>query len=56
MLCPKCNNELVVDHIKTVEIDGVATTSYYYTCLNPKCEDYLKIINGDGKGKIKEEE
>ena len=54
MLCPNCNTELLVDHVSTVVIDmetQETQTNYFYTCFNPKCPSYRKIINGAEEGK-----
>lgn len=52
MLCTKCKTELALDHIteNTDPDTGTKTTSYFYTCTNPPCENYLKILNGYEKG------
>lgn len=51
MLCPNCKNELMVDHVtSTTDTEGATTTSYFYSCLTPQCQNYRKIINGSEEG------
>lgn len=52
MLCPQCKTALMLDHVSehTDEETGTKVTSYFYTCTNPPCENYLKILNGYEKG------
>ena len=38
MLCPNCNLETFIDHVKT-EGD---TTRYTYVCMNKFCTEYRK--------------
>ncbi|MDD4564830.1 MAG: hypothetical protein PHE79_05065 [Eubacteriales bacterium] len=53
MICPNCNNAVILSHVtSTTEIEtGETTTHYYYTCLDPRCPSYLKVINGSEEGK-----
>lgn len=37
MNCPKCNSELVIDHVKD--------NKYFYTCLNRNCPNYKIAFN-----------
>ena len=40
MLCPKCNNEVYVDHV----VQSADTITYVYVCVNPNCEAYKQAF------------
>jgi hypothetical protein len=41
MECPKCDKQLMLDHVDT----SGNTQTYYYVCMNPKCTEYRKAFN-----------
>ena len=52
-MCPYCKDK-DLDVSETVTIPDPETggfkTYIYYTCLNPRCDHYQKIINGAKEG------
>lgn len=54
MICPYCNaTELIRDHSVTIPDPetGGSSTYDYWTCFNPKCTHFQKVVNGTKEGK-----
>lgn len=44
MKCPKCGQELLLDHVVKTE----TRKDYWYTCINPRCDQCGKAFSPSG--------